>query len=381
MSELKVLVADNSLVYKKMFTQGIKEVSKNASVVCVANGDEAFSQIKHINFDIIVIDAEIAGMSLFDLLRVIKIDIPKTFILVMVRPSSARDKFISEAISRGANECMIKPIDDSYSENLDIIKHKITDIIGIISGNGGNGGNCGNSGDCGNIRNCGNSVNCGNSGNNKGKCNIPIGTGDGTELLDEKSFSPDIVLIAASTGGPAALETIIPKIRRDFPVPILIIQHIPTNFTENMARNLDQKSKIKVKVAENNESISAGTAYIAPGGAHMILDKNNRICFDDSPPRSGVRPAADVLFESVAANFTGSGVLVVILTGMGSDGKEGLIRLKAKKECFCLAQSEETCVVYGMPRAVTEVGLTDMILDPDMISSRIEDFKHKLLKS
>jgi len=346
MDEIKVLVADSSLVYKKMFAQGIKGANKNASVISVSDGNEANIKIQHNNFDIIIIDADISGMNLFELLKVIRIDIPKAFILVIARPSSAHDKIFPEAISRGATECMIKPIYDSYSENLDIIKRKITDISSIL---------------CGNCE--------------KEKNSIITGSRADDEPFEE-SFLPDIILIAASTGGPAALETIITQIRRDFPVPILIIQHIPANFTENLARNLDQKSRIRVKVAENNETISSGTAYLAPGGAHMKLDENKRIYFDDSPPRNGVRPAADVLFESVAVNFTGSDVLVIILTGMGSDGKEGLIRLKEKKECFCLAQSEETCVVYGMPRAVTEEGLTDKILDLDMISSWIEDFNH-----
>jgi len=345
MDEIKVLVADNSLVYKQMITQGITEVTENASVVSVAGGDEAYTQIKRNNFDIIIIDAEISGMNLFELLKVIRIDIPKAYTLVMARPSSTHDRLFPEAFSKGATECMIKPIYDSYGENLEIIKRKITDIAGTLFGS-------------------------------RLKKKTGATSQPARDVIPDvdNTFSPDIILIAASTGGPIALETIITRLRRDFPVPILIVQHIPASFTENLARNLNHKSKIRVKVAENDEPIIAGTAYIAPGGAHMTLDKRQRIYLDDSPPRSGVRPAADVLFESVAKNFTGSGILVVILTGMGSDGKEGLIRLKAKRECCCLVQSEETCVVYGMPRAVTEAKLADWILDLDMISSSIEQF-------
>ena len=352
MDEIKVLVADKSLIYKQMFTQGIAEVTKNAAVVSVADGDEALAQIKRNNFDIIIIDAEISGMNLFELIKVIRIDIPKAFILVMARPSSAHDKLFPEAFLKGATECMIKPIYDSYSENLDIIKRKVTDIASILFVN--------------------------NDEKNSSATSLPV-----HDIIPDKdnTFSPDIVLIAASTGGPIALETVLSQLHRNFPVPILIVQHIPMSFTENLARNLDHKAKIKVKVAENDEPISAGTAYIAPGGAHMTLDKRQRIYLDDSPPRSGVRPAADVLFESVAKNFAGSGILVVILTGMGSDGKEGLIKLKAKRECCCLVQSEETCVVYGMPRAVTENNLADWILDLDMISSKIEQFDFNQVKS
>ena len=110
---------------------------------------------------------------------------------------------------------------------------------------------------------------------------------------------------------------------------------------------------------------------------HMKLDAENKIQLDDEPPINGIRPAADVLFESVAESFTESGVLAVILTGMGSDGKKGLAGLKEKQNCFCLAQSEETCVVYGMPRAAVESGLVDKILDLDKISSEIENLAAK----
>ena len=209
MTEIKVLIADNSLVYKMMITQGVKEVNENTSAVCVADGEEALRLIKHNNYDIIIIDAEISGLSLLELIKVIKIDIPRAFILVMVRPSSAHDGLFNEAISKGANECMVKPIYDSYGENLEIIKRKMTDIIKSLHID-------------------------------------PIKKEEPAIAKEPErgnGYYPDIVLIAASTGGPSALEAIVPQIREDFSAPILIIQHIPTNFTENLARNLNQKSQ------------------------------------------------------------------------------------------------------------------------------------------
>ena len=356
MDEIKVLVADNSVVYKKMIAQGVKEVNENTSVVCVADCDEALALIKRNNYDIIIIDAEISGMGLLELLKVIRVNLPRSFVLVMARPSSVNDKLFSETTSRGATECMVKPIYDSYGDNLEIIKRKMMEIIE-------------NRRDDSEKKETGTREAGIKSEPETGKEAVK-----GKETDREDRFSPDIVLVAASTGGPLALETILARIREDFSVPILIIQHIPASFTESLARNLDQKSKLKVKVAENKETIIPGTAYIAPGGAHMKLDSRNRIYLDDSPPRGGVRPAADVLFESVAEDFAGSKVLAVILTGMGSDGKEGLVLLKEKKECICLAQSEKTCVVYGMPRVVIEDGLTDKILDLDEFSSEIENY-------
>ena len=348
MDDIKVLIADSSLVYKAMIAQAVNEARARASATSATDGDETIKSIKRSNYDLIIIDAELAGNNLFELIRSIKVDIPKAYVLVMARPSSANEQLFHEAISKGATECMVKPIYDSYGDNLDIIKCKINEILDSIS-----------------------------EGKEKKEPRKAPEPKNLTVPFTVDGFYPEILLVAASTGGPLALETVLTRLSADFPVPILIVQHIPASFTENLARSLDQKSKIKVKIAEDNETASAGTAYLAPGGAHMKLDSRNKLCMDDSPPRSGLRPAADVLFESVARDFTGSKVLAVILTGMGSDGKDGLIMLKDSKDCVCITQSEETCVVYGMPRVVAESGLADRVLDLAEISSGIESFFNK----
>jgi len=190
------------------------------------------------------------------------------------------------------------------------------------------------------------------------------------------TFRPQIILIAVSTGGPRALETIIPALRPDISVPILIVQHMPPHFIETLAGRLNTKSGLRVKVAEDGEKISGGTVYLAPGGVHMRLNADNELYLDDSPPLNGVRPAADALFESIAEDFSGTRVLAVVLTGMGQDSLRGLLKLKDKTECYCLAQSEKTCVVYGMPRAVIEDGLADRILDLDEMAHEINRFSY-----
>jgi two-component system chemotaxis response regulator CheB len=190
-----------------------------------------------------------------------------------------------------------------------------------------------------------------------------------------KNFCPEIILIASSTGGPKALEIIFSKLSENFPVPILIVQHITSQFTETLTRRLNFSSALNVKIAEDGESISAGNVYIAPGTVHMTVSKK-RIYFDGSPPINGIRPAADILFSSVAENFSGESVLAVILTGMGSDGAAGIKKLKSKKKCFCITQSEKTCVVYGMPRVISEIGLSDRAVDIENISSELEGFDY-----
>jgi len=344
MDEIKVLIADSSSVYKKMITQAVTEADKNASVSCVTDGDEVIGLVKQKNYDVIVIDAEISEPGLIKLINVILNKNPLVFILVMARPSAANNEMFHEALLKGATECMTKPIYDSYTENLNSIKRKMKYIVKRTT-----------------------------KKNHDENENQPepelMETG---KTAERSTFRAEIVLIAASTGGPLALNNILPNLREDFPVPVMIVQHIPSYFTETLAHHLNNKSRIKVKIAENWETVTAGTVYLAPGGMHMILNTENKIELDDSPPISGLRPAADVLFESVAKSFSGSKVLAVILTGMGSDGKKGLASLKAKKDCYCLAQSEETCVVYGMPRCAVESGLADKVLDLDKISQEIK---------
>ena len=185
------------------------------------------------------------------------------------------------------------------------------------------------------------------------------------------NFKAELVLIAASTGGPPALEYILAFLTPDITAPIIIVQHIPQYFIEMLVLNFGAKSSLKVKVAELGEVPAPATVYIAPGGVHLGIDKSNRFIVDDSPPIHGIRPAADRLFESVADNFMGRRVLAIVLTGMGSDGKKGLMHLKSKKDCYAIAQSESTCVVYGMPKVVVDAGMADKICELDFIPNEI----------
>jgi len=347
MEHLRVLIADSSPVYKKMFTQAVTEAGKNTSIICASDSDGVLGLIKRHNYDIIIVDAEIPGLGLIELLKKIMRDIPKAFILVTARPSSAGGDLFLNAMSYGAAECMTKPIYDSYGENLEIIERKVADIVAARL-----------------------------SDRDKRISKHEVEAVKVKKTPRKSKFHPEIILIAASTGGPAALEIIIPKIRWDIPVPVLVVQHISSPFTATLAHHLNQKSHLAVKVAENNETISAGNVYFAPGGMHMRLDAKNNIRLNDDLPVNGVRPAANVLFESVAEAVNISGVLSVILTGMGTDGKDGVARLKEKKDCFCLAQSERTCVVYGMPRAVVENGLADKVMDLEKIPLELDSFEY-----
>jgi len=185
----------------------------------------------------------------------------------------------------------------------------------------------------------------------------------------------DVVAIGVSTGGPPVVQKILSSLPEDFPAGILIAQHMPAAFTGPFAQRLDGVSKIKVKEAENGDVFKPGHAYVAPGGKHIILDQKIsriNIVVTDQPADALYKPSANVLISSVA-EAVGRRALGVILTGMGSDGCEGIRDLK-NKGGKALAQSDNTCVVYGMPKAIVDENLADEVVDLDDLAGTITDY-------
>ena len=171
----------------------------------------------------------------------------------------------------------------------------------------------------------------------------------------------DIVVIGISTGGPQALKLLIPRLPADFSVPIAIVLHMPVGYTELYARKLNEQAALTVLEAQGGEVVAPGHVYIAPAGRHMTLRRNgaNQVVtfLDVRPLDTPYRPSVDSLFHS-AADVYGSRVLGIVMTGMGSDGREGSAWIKAKGGTV-LTESEASCVVYGMPRSIVEAGLSD----------------------
>ncbi|MGE7982609.1 protein-glutamate methylesterase/protein-glutamine glutaminase [Solibacillus sp. NPDC093137] len=186
--------------------------------------------------------------------------------------------------------------------------------------------------------------------------------------------SKKIILIGTSTGGPRALQEVITKIPANVGAPILIVQHMPAGFTKSLAARLDQLSEIHVKEAEQGDLLQKGTAYIAPGGYHVKLRKIGSsfavVLDDQEPPRAGHRPSVDVMFEDVS-QYSEFDKIAVIMTGMGYDGSKGLVSLKKIGNVTAIAESAETCIVYGMPKAAVETQLVDEVADVDDIAQTI----------
>lgn len=182
-----------------------------------------------------------------------------------------------------------------------------------------------------------------------------------------------LIGIGTSTGGPRALDTVLGSLPSGFPHPILIVQHMPPHFTRMLAQRLHNISPLRVKEAEDGEPIRAGTAYVAPGGFHMTADDAGGsyvIRLNQEEPRSGHRPSADVLFESIG-RLSRLKRHYVLMTGMGKDGARGMLLGKEQGAASTIAEAKETCVVFGMPRAAIEYQCTDHIVPLDRIAAKL----------
>ena len=182
-----------------------------------------------------------------------------------------------------------------------------------------------------------------------------------------------IVAIASSTGGPKALQEVIPKLPKELNAPVLLVQHMPKGFTGSLASRLNELSYIDVSEAKEGDPLLKGHVYIAPGGMHLNAIRaagGNKIHMSDEPTREGVKPCANYMYESLAgANY--DEVVCVVLTGMGCDGTAGIINLKKSQKVRVIAQNEDSCTVYGMPRAVVDGGLADEVVPLSQIADQI----------
>ncbi|MBQ7725396.1 MAG: chemotaxis-specific protein-glutamate methyltransferase CheB [Lachnospiraceae bacterium] len=181
------------------------------------------------------------------------------------------------------------------------------------------------------------------------------------------------IAIACSTGGPKALQSVIPFIPGNIDAPILLVQHMPAGFTKSLAERLDTLSKVRVKEAEEGDLLEKGTVYLAAGGKHMKVGKSGnrmRIFYSDEPAREGVKPAANYMYESLMDSPYAE-ICCAVLTGMGADGTAGIENLYKQKKIYVVAQDQPSSAVYGMPRAIAQTGLVSEILPLDKVADAI----------
>ncbi|SMP48036.1 chemotaxis-specific protein-glutamate methyltransferase CheB [Anoxynatronum buryatiense] len=366
MAKLKALVVDDTIIYRKILSQavedtGLCEVSKTAP-----NGAIALDWLKQRPFDVVLLDVFMPEMDGLETLKKIKMDYPHIDVIMISSDGSESVKNTMKALELGALEFILKPTGGDANHNIASITRMLKILFAQIQ-----------------IRQMSRRTTDGESHLNATRLSEPrkvprqLAIQQPTNNQKRSWSQADMVLIASSTGGPVALERLLSSIPHEFNIPLLIVQHMPKHFTRVLAQTLNHKTHLEVMEAENEMEMNASSAIIAAGGLHMSVVQSGgkrKVQLLDTAYVNGVKPAADVLFNSIAESCQGQRVLVIILTGMGSDGTAGIARMQESCEVYCITQNEETCVVYGMPRSVEEAGFSDESLPIDQIAERIAAF-------
>ncbi|MBF0225424.1 MAG: chemotaxis-specific protein-glutamate methyltransferase CheB [Desulfobacterales bacterium] len=363
---IKILLADDNPVHCRLMTKILSDIPDVIVVGTASNGKIALSKLKYTAVDLVLMDIEMPIMDGVEALREVTKIYSDVGVLMI---SGAYDKEASkvvEALQIGALDYLPKLIMEDQNSLRDFRLRLLT-LIGMFKTRK-------------NMKLALTKI----TREPYTKKETPSLVKDQTETRCEKKqiqipTKIDILVIATSTGGPNALQELIPKLPSDMDIPIFLVQHMPAFMTASLASSLNIKSPLTVVEASDNDEVLPNTVYIAPGGKHMTVvnekfftlgTMKKRIKINEDPPENSVRPAADVLFRSVAEAYKGN-ILAVVMTGMGSDGFKGVEVMK-KYGCYCITQSSETCVVYGMPRVIDEAGLSDEKIPLKKIAERID---------
>ena len=367
---IRVLVVDDSLVFRKILQEALGRHPRIRVVGTATNGREAVQKIRVLRPDVTVLDVEMPEMDGLATLEVIKRQHLKTVVIMFSSLTSQGAKTTLEALSRGAVDFVPKPKGTgAFSESVKTIENLLIPKIEALgpSSNGRRPQRMALKKAKGPLRKVPvEKDSLAKKQDTKRPCTLPP---KGRILRPSRI---EAVGIGVSTGGPNSLNEVIPRFPANFRLPVFLVQHMPPVFTAQLAHRLDQKSKLKVVEAQDNMKVKGGTVYIAPGDFHMEVkrkDKTNVVTLNQKPPENSCRPAVDVLFRSLAETYGGK-VIATVMTGMGQDGLKGAQVLK-QKGAIILAQDKETCVVWGMPKFVAESGIADRIVPLGGITSTI----------
>lgn len=386
-----ILVADDSALMRKLMCDIINSVQNFSAKDACADGETAYRNLSEKQYDAVTLNMLMPKASGKEILQRLKKDGNRTPVIAI----SVENEMLSRtALELGAKDFMVRPFRLSSSDRA-VFEKTLTDALHFAVGDGkvtsrtyqpgsGSRSESGNAsraaGRGGIVRTAAPSRDILTSRalkhqNDKGT--LSSHTGGSTHVSAPSSGYTgkySLVAIASSTGGPQALHTLIPMFPKNIGVPMVIVQHMPKGFTASLAERIDAKSKLSVKEAEDGEVLVKNTVYIAPGGRHMQIVNNasgQLVCrvYDD-PPVNNLRPCADVMYESLR-NVNADHIICAVLTGMGADGSAGIKSLGKVKDLYVITQSEDTCVVYGMPKAADQAGLSNESQPITQISSAI----------
>ena len=339
-SPVRVLVVDDSALMRKLIPQMLA-IDESIEVVGTAmDGSFCLKKIEELRPGVVTLDLEMPGMNGIDTLKEIMRRQPVP-VIVFSSHSTEGATVTMKALGLGAFDFVTKPKDASshMAETARELRAKVKAAA-----------------EC------------------KLKPRISSSTPSRPTKVAASAVSPSkVVGIGVSTGGPQALEYVLSQLPGDFPGAIVVVQHMPDGFTDMFARRLDEMSALRVKEAQSGDMLQPGRALICPGSRHMKVKRlplGDIVVLSDDPHVNGHRPSADVLLRSVAEEFK-THAIGVLMTGMGDDGAEGLGAIK-KEGGMTIAQSEDSCVVYGMPKAAIDRGYAIRVVGLDVMSATLQ---------
>ncbi len=356
---LRVLVVDDTIFYRKIVSEILSELPDVDVVGTANNGKIAISRITSLNPDLLILDIEMPGMNGLEVLQSIQEHSLDVGAIVLSTLTPKGGEITVNALELGAFDFILKPDSGSMEENRKDIKDSLfpmlkaftrrQEIRRILRGKSGLTGEA--------------------SGQGKKSVVQRMGIIAGRAMPKSQ-----VVGIGISTGGPKALSEVMPEFPANIDVPILIVQHMPAVFTQALAKSLDSKSALKVKEAADGEAVRPNIVFIAPGGKQMKVvagaDAKSRIIrITDDPPENHCKPSIDYLFRSLARHYVGRAT-GVIMTGMGTDGIQG-VKLMKQLGSTIIAQDEMSSVVFGMPKEAIDARIVDVIAPLDQISAEI----------
>ncbi len=360
-NNIRVLVVDDTVTYRKIISDVLAAIPGIDVVGTAANGKIALDKIERLRPDVLTLDLEMPEMDGLEVLRRLQQTGGDVGTIVLSGTSTQGAKSTMTALELGAFDFVAKPTGSNIEENARMLRQDLRPKIeafarqrhvqGILHG-------------------------C--SPPPPVAMPAPPSTDEDDvarrmrRIVSCGSGQVDAVAVGISTGGPQALNRMLPQLPAELPVPVLIVQHMPPMFTKSLADDLDKRCKLTVREAVDGQVVAPGQVLIAPGGKQMkVVDEGGQasISISDDPPENSCRPSVDYLFRSVTRAY-GPNALGVIMTGMGNDGAQGCRQMK-QRGATIIAQDEDTCVVFGMPREPVEEGIVDIVAPLDDIATEI----------
>lgn len=356
---LRVLVVDDTILYRTIVSEILSAIPDVEVVGTAAHGEIALAKIAELAPDLITLDVEMPVMDGLTTLKRLQESRTKPLVVMVSSHTRQGAAITLEALQLGAYDFITKPDGDDPQKNCQILAAKFRPIIHAVM-----------------TQKILRQTLDGMASETYETTRPAMRTPPRDlppRLTPPPSGRVEIVAIGISTGGPNALAVLLPSLPADFPVPIVIVQHMPRLFTGPLAESLDSKCAIRVCEGGAGQPLAAATAYLAPGGRQMRVanGQGGGACLEitDDPPENHCQPSADYLFRSVASVCKGQ-ALGVIMTGMGCDGTLGL-RLMRRQGAQVIAQDQASCVVYGMPMEAVKAGVVDVVLPLSEIAAEI----------